>query len=332
MPRSNPSLVNRRSLIASALGLPACAAIPLRPALAAQTARPARGDRAPPFYQFRLGAAEVTVVSDGPFALENPSDFFLGAEEGGIDTLLSENFLPTDKLVLQQNVLVVDQGGKRVLFDAGMGSFNLFGTSTGRLDRSLAGAGISPRDIDAVVCSHAHVDHIGGLVGDGGAATFPNAEIYIDEADFAFWTDDTRHGASLRPFVEVARRSLLPHRDRIVFFKDGEEFLPGIQALAAPGHTVGHTCFLITSGQEALCFSADLAHHHIVMLEQPRLELAFDTDPKQAVESRVRILDLLARERIALAGYHFPWPGIGHVAKAGEGFRYVPQPMQFVME
>lgn len=332
MPRSNPLLVNRRGLIASSLGLAIGAAVPVGPALAAQTEMPSRGDRAPPFYRFRLGSAEITVVSDGPFALENPNALFLGAEEGGIDALLSDNFLPTDKLMLQQNVLVVDQGGKRVLFDAGMGSFNLFGPSTGRLDRSLAHAGISAWEIDAVVCSHPHPDHVGGLIGDGGAATFPNAEIYIDQADFAFWTDDARHGAGLRTLVEVARRSLLPIRERIVFFKDGEEFLPGIQALAAPGHTVGHSCFLITSGKETLCFGADLAHHHILMLEQPRLEFAFDTDPKQAVASRIRILDLLARDRIALAGYHFPWPGIGHVARAGQGFRYVPQPMQFVME
>ena len=332
MPRGNPLLLDRRAVIMSSLGLAIGGAMSRKPASAAQTEMPPRDDRAPPFYRFRLGSAEVTVVSDGPFALENPSAIFLGGDEGRIETLLSDNFLPADKLVLQQNILIVDQGGKRALFDAGMGSFNLFGASTGRLERSLAGAGISPREIDAVVCSHAHVDHIGGLVGDGGAATFPNAQIYIDEADFEFWTDDARHGARLRPFVEVARRCLLPHRDRIIFFKDGEEFLPGIQALAAPGHTVGHTCFLITSGKETLCFGADLAHHHIVMLEQPRLEVAFDTDPKEAVASRLRILNLLARERIALAGYHFPWPGIGHVARVGEGFRYVPTPMQLVME
>lgn len=110
--------------------------------------------------------------------------------------------------------------------------------------------------------------------------------------------------------------------------REGQEFLPGIQALAAPGHTVGHTCYMITSQGKSLCVTADIAHHHVLSLENPRREFMYDTDGKQAVSTRIRLFDMLAANRIPVVSYHFPWPGLGHVGKAGEGFRYFPLPMR----
>ena len=115
-----------------------------------------------------------------------------------------------------------------------------------------------------------------------------------------------------------------------MFFKDGQEFLPGIQALAAPGHTIGHTCFMITSDGKSLAAVGDLTHHQVILLEKPRIEFAYDTDSKQSANTRVRVLDMLAANRIPLIAYHFPWPGVGHVAKQGEGFRYFPAALQMM--
>jgi len=137
--------------------------------------------------------------------------------------------------------------------------------------------------------------------------------------------------AFMKAFVEGARKNLLPVRDRIVFVKDGQEFLPGIQAIAAPGHTVGHMVYMVTSDGKSLAAIGDLTHHQVLLVEKPRIEFAFDTDPKQSANSRVRILDMLAAQRIPLIAYHFPWPGVGHVAKQGDGFKFHAAPMQMVL-
>ena len=136
---------------------------------------------------------------------------------------------------------------------------------------------------------------------------------------------------AFKVFLDTARKNLTPVRDRIHFIKEGEEFLPGIQAIFAPGHTVGHTIFMINSGGKSLCYIGDLAHHPVLLLEKPLTEFMYDTDPKQSAQTRVKMLNMLAANRIPLLAYHFAWPGIGHVAKQGDGFRYYPSNMEMVL-
>ncbi len=284
----------------------------------------------PYFYRFKLGSAECTVVTDGHLPLGDPNASFTNITKDEISRELMANFLPTDNAVLEQNVLVVNFGDRLVLFDTGMGTDTLFGKTTGKLQASLKAAGIAPADVDAVVMSHAHIDHCGGLVADDGTLNFPNAQYFIGEPDFAYWTDDGKIPANYpaRPnFLRQARKNLLPVKDRITFYKNEQEILPGITALSAPGHTISHSVFMVSSGSSKLCYIGDLAHHPVLLLERPRTQFAFDTDPAQSAESRVRMMDMFAANRIPVLAYHFAWPGAGHVAKVGDGYRYFPLPM-----
>ena len=320
----------RRSLLAAAAATTAGLVLP-RPGLARA---PLGQPQAPYFYRFKLGTAEATIVSDGTLPLGDPAASFRGLSRDEITRQLRDNFLPTDNAVLEQNVLVVNFGERVVLFDLGMGTDKTFGDTTGKLLPSLRQAGIDPASIDALVMSHAHIDHCGGVMADDGSRNFPNAQLYIAQSDYEYWTDDARvpAGSPARDqFIGQARKNLVPNRDRMNFFRDGEEFLPGVTALAAPGHTVGHTIFMISAGGQQMAYLGDLTHHPVLLLERPRTQFLFDTDPVQSAESRVRMLDMLAANRIPVVAYHFAWPGLGHVAKAGEGFRYFPAPMRMVL-
>ena len=318
--------ISRRSLLALGVGVGAGMA-----ATSVLAKAPKLGTQSPYFHRFNLGDAEVTVVSDGPLPLGDPSGTFVGVPKDEVKKMLSDNFLSPDNVVLEQNSPIVNLGDRLVLFDTGMGSSKLFGGTTGRQQKSMMEAGIKPADIDAVVCSHAHIDHIGGLVDADGKPLFPNAQIYISQTDFDFWTDEKNLDGPLKDFIIHARKNLMPVRDRLVFFKDGQEFLPGIQAIAAPGHTMGHHMFMVTSGGKSFAFLGDLTHHQVLLLERPLMEFSYDTDPKMAAKTRVKMLDMLAANKVAVMSYHFPWPGYGHVTKVGEGFRYIPEPMQMTL-
>ena len=317
------SHLSRRSLLALGAGLGATTMF----SGGVWAKAPKLGTQSPYFHRFILGDAEVTVVSDGPLPLGDPSGTFVGVPKEEVKKMLTDNFLSADNVVLEQNSPIVNMGDRLVLFDTGMGTSKAFGPTTGRQQKSMAEAGIKPGDIDAVVCSHAHIDHIGGIVGSDDKPLFPNAQVYIAQSDYDFWTDEGKLGGPLKDFVIHARKNLLPVKDRLVFFKDGQEFLPGIQAMAAPGHTVGHHMFMVTSNGKSFAFLGDLTHHQVLLLEKPRMEFAYDTDPKQAASTRVKMLDMLAANKIAVMSYHFAWPGYGHVVKAGDGFRYLAEPM-----
>jgi len=319
--------LSRRSLLALGAGIGASTML----GGSALARAPKLGTQTPYWHRFELGDAEVTVVSDGPLPLGDPSGTFTGVPKEEVKKMLADHFLNPDNVVLEQNSPIVNTGDRLILFDTGMGTSQAFGPTTGRQQKSLMEAGIKAGDIDAVVLSHAHIDHIGGIVGADDKPLFPNAQYYISQADFDYWTDEGKLGSPLKDFVVHARKNLLPVRDRLVFFKDGQEILPGVQAMAAPGHTVGHHIFMVTSNGKSFAFLGDLTHHAVLLLERPLMEFSYDTDPKQSAQSRVKMLTMLAANKIPVMSYHFAWPGYGHVAKAGDGFRYYPEPMNMLL-
>ncbi|MGA7329954.1 MAG: MBL fold metallo-hydrolase [Rhodomicrobium sp.] len=281
--------------------------------------------QAPTFYRFKFGKGEATIVSDGVLPLGDPHAAFLGIGAGELDQMLTSNFLPIGAATLEQNTLVLNTGDKIIIFDNGMGVSKLFGDTTGKLMITLKQAGIDPMDVDALVMTHAHIDHCGGIVGATGALNFPNAQLYINEDDFKFWTDEAKVGPKLGAFLEQTKRNLVPNKDRITWVKDGQEFLPGIHAIHTPGHTVGHTIYMIELGGDQLCYMGDISHHPVLLLQKPLIEFAYDTDAKQAAQTRVKVLSMFAANKTRILAYHFPWPGIGHVGKDGDGFRFFPE-------
>jgi glyoxylase-like metal-dependent hydrolase (beta-lactamase superfamily II) len=282
--------------------------------------------QAPFYYRFAVGDAPAVMVSDGGLPLGPPADSFWAAKED-VDNLLIENREPIDRVTLQQNIMVIRLNGKLVLFDTGMGTlknFGPFGPTVGELVPNLIKAGINPVDIDAVVLSHAHIDHSSGIMRDDGRRNFPNATYYISQTDFDFWTDEHNYVPLER---DQARKNLLPNLERIHFVRDGEELLPGITAIHAPGHSPGHMMYMINSGKDQLCYIGDMAHHQVLLLRQPRMPFKFDVDTALSGETRMRMLSMLADNRIQILSYHFAWPGIGHIVRFGEGFHFLPSGM-----
>ncbi|MCF8483039.1 MAG: MBL fold metallo-hydrolase [Rhodospirillum sp.] len=281
---------------------------------------------APGFYRFRHEDAMVTVLSDGRVHSRAPSTTFRGAPPEEIDRLVTDHFLPTDRLVLEENVVCLEIGGGRILFDCGLGSSPLFGGRGGRLVGNMAAAGIDPGTIAAVVLSHGHPDHLGGLVDDSGAKRFPAADVFINRLDFEYWMSEDRTGPVLGAFRDLAIAQLEPYRGRLRFIADGQEILPGVQAVFSPGHTIGHTHFLVSSGGRLLALTADLSRHHLLGVET-RWEFSGDFDPRESVETRERHFARFAAERIPILSYHYPWPGLGHIVRHRDGFRFLPTAM-----
>ncbi len=271
------------------------------------------------FHRFQIGEATATIVSDGPLTLPAATKIFRGPGDDALNAAVSAAGQSTDAVRVEQNCLLLETDGKRVLFDNGLGSEKLYGSDSGQLLSSLADADVDPASIDAMVLTHAHSDHCWGTMGDDGTPNFRNATIYISEAELAFWESDPPGERRERSIAGV-RKHLLPLRDRMRFIRDGEEFLPGVQAWHTPGHTPGHMAFLFAGGW---CLTGDVAFHDPLSYAFPEASSAFDTDPQEAVTTRLRLLARLADERTHVIGYHNVWPGLGLIERAGSTFRFV---------
>jgi len=270
-------------------------------------------------HRFRIGAMDAMVVSDGPLRLPAARKIFKGPAPAALESRQSEAGQATDAVRVEQNCLLLETGGKRVLFDNGMGSDTSFGPDSGRLLANLRRAGVDPATIDAMVLTHAHSDHCWGTMGADGQPSFPNATVFIAQAELDFWSvppSDRR----LADTVAGVARHLLPLRERIRFIRDGQEFLPGVQAWLTPGHTPGHMAFLFAGGW---CLTGDVAFHDPLSYAFPEAESAFDTDRALGVVTRRRMLDRLADEHLRVVGYHHPWPGLGGVERVGGTYRFV---------
>ncbi|MEL7345003.1 MAG: MBL fold metallo-hydrolase [Pseudomonadota bacterium] len=261
-----------------------------------------------------LGAFEVTTILAGTALRENPKALFgTNVDDATFEAASQAANIPTDVNRFFYTPTVVNTGSELVLLDTG-----LSGAGT---VAALAQAGYTPEQIDVVVITHMHGDHIGGLLTDG-APTFPNARYVTTAIEFDFWAnaDNERFEGNVRPIA-----------DQFAMIRSGDSVASGITAMAAHGHTPGHTAYMVESEGKMLAICADFAAHPIWSIANPDWEFRFDADKAEAAATRRRLLDMMATDGIPFVGYHMPFPAIGFIETAGSGFRYVPHSYQLTL-
>jgi glyoxylase-like metal-dependent hydrolase (beta-lactamase superfamily II) len=285
---------------------------------------PPAASQAPGFYRYRVGDVVVTAVNDG--TATRPLDGFIrNADMADVRQALSEAFMPTDTLTLTFTALVLQTGGRLVLIDTGNG--DLGAATSGLWMANFKAAGFAPEDVDTIIISHFHGDHINGLRRKDGTAVFPRAEIKVPAPEWDFWMDDGKMAAApdaAKPNFQNVRRVFGPIAKDVTRFDWDSEVLTGIKAVAAPGHTPGHTAFDIRSGNSRLFVMSDTTNHPALFVRHPDWQAAFDFDGNLARETRRKLLDMAVADRVQVAFYHAPFPATGHIVKRGDGYDLVP--------
>ncbi len=282
----------------------------------------------PEINQFKLGALKFTVIKDGVSILDRPWETFgVNQRPETVQALLADNFLPTDRFVNSYSPVIIDNGTDVILVDTGFGAA-MREKGGGRLAAGMKAAGYAPESITRVLLTHLHGDHIAGLMEDGKPA-FANASYTAGRIEYDFWTDEARQGTAAEGNQKSVLANVVPLAEKITFVNEGDMVVPGMTAMLAPGHTPGHMVFHIESEGEQIVLTADTANHYVLSLQQPDWEVRFDLDKVQAAQTRRRIFDLIAKDRIPFLGYHMPFPAVGYVEKIDTGFRFVPKSYQF---
>lgn len=289
-------------------------------------AMPFAGTQAPGFYRHKLGAFELTVISDGMLTLE--AGLFAGDAAGTEKLLRDAHVSDKGAIPTPLNTWLINTGHKLILVDTGGGP--AFAPTVGRLPKHLAAAAVDPAAIDEVVITHMHPDHIPGLLAADGRALFPNATVHVHGDEYAFWMSDDMRAKTpeqFRVFFDMARAAIKPYSDagKVQMCKDGTAFAPGITAAALPGHTPGHTMVRVSSSGADLLIFGDVVHCAALQFADPERSVAFDTDPPLALANRKKVFDMVATDRLLFSGGHLPFPALGHATKAaGGGYNFVP--------
>jgi glyoxylase-like metal-dependent hydrolase (beta-lactamase superfamily II) len=285
-------------------------------------------------FRFEIGELECVSVSDGALNYP-PQSFFSNVPLEQVEEALRRRNLPTSQVMTPYTCLYIDTGEHRVLVDAGAGDLGAHAAQmfpgldhstsiTGLLLENLRAAGIEPSEIDTVIITHAHPDHVGGMLDEEERLVFSDARYFISQKEWDFWKSVDAMAKAPTFMVDTARRNLDPLEDRLTFVGDTSEILPGVRVVATFGHTPGHMALSIVSGGERLLHVSDAVVYPL-HLEYPEWIPVFDMLPEQASVSKRRIFDLAAEENALVFAHHFPpFPNLGHVRKQEQGWRWQP--------
>jgi glyoxylase-like metal-dependent hydrolase (beta-lactamase superfamily II) len=291
---------------------------------AAEAGAPQQKTQAPGYYRLMLGEIEVTALSDGTFSMDT-GKMLTGITPPQLDAALARSFLK-DPVETSVNAFLINTGSKLVLIDTGSGV--LFGPTVGKLLASLKASGYQPEQVDEIYITHMHGDHVGGLIKDGKLA-FPNAVVRAAQQEADFWLSKAHMDAApadQKDGYQSAMSMLNPYVSAGKFkpFKGDTELVPGIRAVASPGHTAGHTVYVVESKGQRLVLWGDLMHVAAAQFPNPAVTIRFDTDSAMAAARRKKVFADAAEHGDWVAGAHLSFPGIGHLRAAGSGYSYEP--------
>jgi glyoxylase-like metal-dependent hydrolase (beta-lactamase superfamily II) len=322
----SPSPNRRKLLLAGGAAL-----VPLSAGIRSVTAQEAVGRNAG-HYRFRIGDIRATVVSDGTLS-GSVRIYARSAPADDLQRVLNDAFLPTDNLTINLNTLLLEIGDRKVLIEAG--AAKTMGPNGGALFANLAAIGVRPEQIDAIVITHTHPDHVGNLRRDDGLAAFPNAAVHLPEADWAFFVRNEPDLSRLpmaddfrQRFIANIKRSVEPIARTAVLYQPGREILPGVTPQPAAGHTPGMAALLIHSGRDQLLITTDAAYDPLLNMER-LWRPGPDLDPDAAERVRKALFDRAAADRLLVLGFHFPFPGLGRIRVEGGGYRWTPANWRF---
>lgn len=282
----------------------------------------------PQVYQFRLGDAIVTNLLEGYVAREDFYPFVAtNATAEEVQALAEKHQLPFPRLEHSFTSTLIELGGKLIAVDPGFGE-NSPMPSAGLFSQSLTAAGYKTDDIDMVLISHSHPDHIGNLM-TGGKPTFPRAEIVYGRREFEYWQRADNIKEFRKPTLALFEKVALPLIDRIRFIEPGDTIVQGITAIDAFGHSAGHLAFHVESAGHQLMMLNDTVAHYVASFARPDWEFSMDDDPLAAATARRRILDQVSQEKMPVIGFHIPFPSLGYVEANGSAFDFRPASYQF---
>jgi glyoxylase-like metal-dependent hydrolase (beta-lactamase superfamily II) len=321
--------LTRRAALA---GAGASALMPFVKTAPARAAAPMAEKQTPSFYRYNVGTHQITVVCDGVTTFNLPDNYVANATKDEVGKVFAESQLPADKVTHTYNPVVVNTGPKLVVIDTGLGPAQLE-QSKGRLGQfqnNLAAANIDRNNVDIVIISHFHGDHINGLLAAENKPAFPNAEIMVPATEWKFWMDDGEMSKGmgnpiLEPNFKNARRVFDALGRKVTQYEAGKEVAPGITSIASPGHTPGHNSFVVASGSDKVLMQVDItAGAAFLFVKNPEWQLTFDVDKPLGVQTRRKLYDMAIAEKMPIQAFHAAFPGLVRVEKDGNGYRWVP--------
>ena len=315
----------RRKLFATAAAATAAGALaPLAGGLAQATASAGRGTGV---YRYKLGSYEIIQLMDGARTFPMPDKFVVNVSKDQAIKAAVAAYMPEGKVTIPFSPMIVNTGSKLIAIDTGngLGANKASKGAVGQARLNMEAAGIDPKQIDIVIISHFHGDHIGGLKNADGSVAFPNAEIKVPAVELAFWSDDANaakaNGFNKAQFPNVKK---MMAGLKVTPYEADKEVAPGLTSIFTPGHTPGHMSFAVASGSKRILVQTDVTNIPSMFLTHPDWHSVFDNQPDMAEATRRKVYDMAAAEKMTVVGYHFPYPCIGHVEKDGKNYRLVP--------